>query len=104
MDIASGCDRFAAERRLSVGYQKNFSRQDSSFRRCRFFISLLFNDAFRTAAASQEQMTEAVSTFLKRTTPALERMTVRKTTKKSTTISDLHFNEAATCKQGGGEA
>jgi len=57
-------------------------RQVSTFRRCAYLLLILFNDAFTTAAATEEQMTEAVWTLLKRTIPALERMTKRKTTKK----------------------
>ena len=72
----------------------------STFRRCAFLILILFNDAFTTAAATEEQMTDAVSTLLKRTIPALERMTKRKTTKKSAIIAYLHFNEAPTSDRG----
>lgn len=53
-------------------------RQVSTFRRYASLLLILFNDAFTTAAATEEQMTEAVSTLLKRTIPALERMTKRK--------------------------
>jgi len=46
-------------------------------------------------------MTEAVSTLLKRTIPALERMTKTKITKKkSATIAHLHVNEAPTIVRG----
>jgi len=75
-------------------------RQVSTFKRCASLLLILYNNASTTAAATEEKMTEAVSTLWKRTIPALERMTKRKPTQKSATVADLHFNEAPSSGRG----